>query len=540
MSNAILNDPGFKSFVRQRGVAGKEVTPEEFQILVDEFQGSQAAATQQATQVLQAVPATPNADEASRVSYPQTEFDLLSGRKQDNPVVEFADSVEDEPVQPAARAQEPEDLRGFYQQLLPVVDNYRARRASIEGDKNYRSVSARMSDLAALDNRLETEITNLQRENRWDPRLDSLIKAEVERGVPKVEAVARAFNRYASEDDSLGAAQGVPSTDERFNLAEYKRTVGEGTPVAEAGGAFMSNQAWTKLGRDVYETPRGMIDAATEAVKSAKIDDENAPATVENNLRVVESGFDYWRRSEPQRLKLAREVLGDRAEDTNDLTELKRSMSDSQAVKYKRLLNEAGLPNPEIIPVVTKGPGALNNEEILRRVQLASQMDVPLLEVSYDEKTGSPLVESVRMNPTVVASYMRTYGPKDEPEEEDRLTRLQKIIDDPDAPLADRAQAEAALSKARQPGLVGSVVSAVGGLLKSDPELSQLQAEYENLANSVFDPPFRQSGYTWRSKVPPKGNRKEGVSDETLDKAVYTLEDLRKRINARRQSLQKK
>jgi hypothetical protein len=516
------------------------------------YQARQEQATQQSTAVLDSIPAvqaapvisTPNADEASRVSYPQTEFDLFSGQKQDNPLVEVAETIQDEPVQPAARAQEPVqesgDLRGYFQQLLPVVDNYRSRRASIAANNNYRSDAAKRSDLAALDNRLESEITNLQRGNRWDPRLDSMIKAEVEAGVPKVEAVARAFSRYTSADEPLNDGQEAPGADERFNLAEYKRTVGEDTPVAQAGGAFMSNQAWTKLGREVYETPRGMMDAATAVVKASLIDDENAPAAMDNNLQVVESGFDYWRRSEPQRLKIAREVLGDRAGDTSDLTELKRSMSDSQSSQYKDLLTRAGLRNPEIIPVITKGPGAVNNDEILRRVQMASQMDIPLLDVSFDEKTGARSAQSVNMNPTVAASYMRTYGPKAESGEEDRATRLQKIIDDPDAPLADRAQAEVALSREKSPGIVASVVGAVGGLLKSDPELAQLQAEYESLANSVFDPPFRQSGYTWRSKVPPKGNRKTGVSDETLEKTVYTLEDLRKRINARRQSLQKK
>ena len=540
--------PEFITWAREvKGMRGAlPDTPEnrqKLQVLQSEFEQSRRSPAPSASVFddlpetsMSASPAMP-----ATTSIPDEDFSSLVPRPSENALVGLVDE-ESRAAAPAAQTErEPLDYDG----LLGVLS---VRQLDLQGvpPKTDRDGWKRAN--GALMQRFVDSSDDLAKFGIVDmATFDVLAREPYDVSRRAVENAKRAIEEGRAPDWDLAVKSAKEQTsetgtdeDKRFDLAEYKRTVGEDTPVAQAGGAFMSNQAWNKLGREVYETPRGMMDAATAAVKASMVDDDNAPGTLDNNIQVVESGFDYWRKSEPQRLKIAREVLGDRAGDTTDLTELKRSMSDSESLRYKDLLTKTGLRNPEIIPIITKGPGAVNNDEILRRVQMASQMDIPLLDVSFDEKTGARSAQSVNMNPTVAASYMRTYGPKDEPVVEDRVTRLQETIDNPNTPLADRAQAEVALSREKSPGIVASVVGAVGGLLKSDPELSQLQAEYESLANSVFDPPFRQSGYTWRSKVPPKGNRKTGVSDETLEKTVYTLEDLRKRINARRQSLQKK
>jgi hypothetical protein len=540
--------PEFITWAREvKGMRGAlPDTPEnrqKLQVLQSEFEQSRRSPAPSASVFddlpetsMSASPAMP-----ATTSMPDEDFSSLVPQPSENALVGFAN----EESRATAPATQPEREPLDYDGLLGVLS---VRQLDLQGvpPKTDRDGWKRANN--ALMQRFVDSSDDLAKFGIVDmATFDVLAREPYDVSRRAVENAKRAIEEGRAPDWDLAVKSAKEQTsetgtneDKRFDLAEYKRTVGEDTPVAQAGGAFMSNQAWNKLGREVYETPRGMMDAATAAVKASLVDDDNAPGTLDNNIQVVESGFDYWRKSEPQRLKIAREVLGDRAGDTTDLTELKRNMSDSESLKYKDLLTKAGLSNPEIIPIITKGPGAINNDEILRRVQMASQMDIPLLDVSFDEKTGARSAQSVNMNPTVAASYMRTYGAKAEPSEKDRVTRLQEIIDDPDAPLADKAQAEVALSREKSPGIVASVVGAVGGLLKSDPELSQLQAEYESLANSVFDPPFRQSGYTWRSKVPPKGNRKTGVSDETLEKTVYTLEDLRKRINARRQSLQKK
>jgi hypothetical protein len=540
--------PEFITWAREvKGMRGAlPDTPEnrqKLQVLQSEFEQSRRSPAPSASVFddlpetsMSASPAMP-----ATTSIPDEDFSSLVPRPSENALVGLVDE-ESRAAAPAAQTErEPLDYDG----LLGVLS---VRQLDLQGvpPKTDRDGWKRAN--GALMQRFVDSSDDLAKFGIVDmATFDVLAREPYDVSRRAVENAKRAIEEGRAPDWDLAVKSAKEQTsetgtdeDKRFDLAEYKRTVGEDTPVAQAGGAFMSNQAWNKLGREVYETPRGMMDAATAAVKASMVDDDNAPGTLDNNIQVVESGFDYWRKSEPQRLKIAREVLGDRAGDTTDLTELKRSMSDSESLRYKDLLTKTGLRNPEIITIITKGPGAVNNDEILRRVQMASQMDIPLLDVSFDEKTGARSAQSVNMNPTVAASYMRTYGPKDEPVVEDRVTRLQETIDNPNTPLADRAQAEVALSREKSPGIVASVVGAVGGLLKSDPELSQLQAEYESLANSVFDPPFRQSGYTWRSKVPPKGNRKTGVSDETLEKTVYTLEDLRKRINARRQSLQKK
>jgi hypothetical protein len=504
------------------------------------YQARQEQATQQSTAVLDSVPAvqaatvTPNADEASRVSYPQTEFDLLSGRKQENPLVEFAETVQDEPAQPTARAQEPVqesgDLRGYFQQLLPVVDNYRSVRASIEADKSYRSVSARTSALTALDNRLETEITNLQRENRWDPNLDSMIRVEVESGVPKVEAVARAFSRYSSADPSsasMGTATTPDSKEDEFitadNLAKAQERLGETDPGVQMMRALYANKTRQQAIETARSTPGAVRDAALASVRYAQSEDVEARDLFDKNALLVKESYNAYEANEPKRLALARQLLGDKAPDSNDLGEITSKFTDTQAARFNQALKQNGLDErPEAVSIVTGGPDALTQEESWRRVQKARKLGVPLVEYGLDDK-GNPTANQTVVDANTLKLYAKKFSgsgsdtaPGRDQLRAEMLKDLEATASDMSKTVLERARAKSEIAKIQE------AVSRQGAAIERDQNIETKQQERQTLLNEfneLYDLTATGGAFA-------KVGRNPVLDDSTFEESLSRLEEL--------------
>lgn len=204
-TNPATYDDGFKSFIRQRGLSGREVDVSEVQALYDEFSGTQAQATQQATSLLSSIPdPTPNATAAAAdTSFTGPQMDLndmsvLTGGPQRGPIASVVEQAAQEEAAAAAQPPQPtmeDELRMFAQErVAPVIDNLRQQRARINST-TYKNTYAKKLDLDAVGVKVAQNITALESAGVWGPTESTMYRSLIEdEKAPPEEALARTFN----------------------------------------------------------------------------------------------------------------------------------------------------------------------------------------------------------------------------------------------------------------------------------------------------------------------------------------------------------
>jgi hypothetical protein len=218
MSMAILNDPRFVSFTRERGVAGKEVTPEEFQTLVNEFQENQAANTQQATQMLSSISyPTPNAATAESSFAPESmdlnDLDVLTGGSRRNPIMSTVEEVaaqeQEQAMQQQAAAPTEDPMRMFAQErIAPIIDSWRQQRSAINTRGN---TFQRRMDNESLNGLVARGITDLESVGYWGPEQSTMYTALLEKEkAPAEEAFARTIQAKLNPAPS-GQQEAMPA-----------------------------------------------------------------------------------------------------------------------------------------------------------------------------------------------------------------------------------------------------------------------------------------------------------------------------------------
>lgn len=201
-SNPATYDSEFKAFIRQKGLAGKEVAVDQVRDLYDEFSGTQAQATERATSLLSGIPdPTPNATAAaSDTSFSTPSMDLnditaLTGGGRKNPIVSTVQELAQQEQQAMAQEQPQEDPVGlFYRdRVAPVINNFRQRRQQVDNNPDANSFERRMA-LGAINSDIEANVSRLQEAGVFgDPELNYYRSLTEDKELPREEALFRTF-----------------------------------------------------------------------------------------------------------------------------------------------------------------------------------------------------------------------------------------------------------------------------------------------------------------------------------------------------------
>ena len=261
-SNPATYDSGFKAFIRQKGLAGKEVDVDQVRALYDEFGGSQAQATEQATSLFAGIPdPTPNATAAaSDTSFTGPRMDLtdmtaLTGGSK-GPIMSTVEQVtrqEQEVAQQEAPQEDPVGI--FYRdRVVPVIKNFRQRRQQTDNNPKLNSYEKRMA-LGAINSDIEANVSNLQEAGVFgDQELNY-------------------YRTLTTEDKEL------PREEALFRTFQFKMS-----PKEQTQGGFVVNEQTSKV-----------LDNATKvydsAVRFAEANPENpaAVAAVESASKAVQA-----------------------------------------------------------------------------------------------------------------------------------------------------------------------------------------------------------------------------------------------------------
>ena len=201
-SNPTTYDSEFKAFIRQKGLAGKEVDVDQVRALYDEFGGSQAQATEQATSLFAGIPdPTPNATAAaSDTSFTAPRMDLtdmtaLTGGSK-GPIMSTVEQVTQQEQEAAQQEAPQEDPVGiFYRdRVVPVIKNFRQRRQQTDNNPELNSYEKRMA-LGAINSDIEANVSNLQEAGVFgDQELNYYRTLTTEdKELPREEALFRTF-----------------------------------------------------------------------------------------------------------------------------------------------------------------------------------------------------------------------------------------------------------------------------------------------------------------------------------------------------------
>jgi len=236
MADEILKDPRFAAFVQQRGLSRKQVTPEEFQGLVDEFQGAQTADTQKATQILASIPdPAPNAAAAGSSFAPASmaynDLGVLTGGGRRDPIMSTVEEVtaqeQAQAAQQQAAVQEDPKLVFTRERVLPAIDQLRQRRSAITTGQFKNTYERKMAN-DALDGLVARNITDLEKVGYWGPEqslLYSTIKEKEE--APAEEAFYRTINAMQNPASSQGPSISSADANKALEVAtqNYESTV---------------------------------------------------------------------------------------------------------------------------------------------------------------------------------------------------------------------------------------------------------------------------------------------------------------------------
>jgi len=313
MIDAVLNDPGFKAFVRKRGVAGKEVSSEEFQVLVDEFQGKQSADTAQATKVLASIPdPAPNAAAAENSFAPSSmaynDLGVLTGGSRRDPIMSTVEEVTAQEQAQAAEQQQAaaqEDPKAVFtrDRVLPVINNLRQQREAIATGKFKNTYERKMAN-DALDGLVARNITDLEKIGYWGPEQSltyTTIKKEEE--APSEEAFLRTVNAAMNPAAKQGVAVSAADANKALEVAtqNYESTVrfADANPDdPKAKAAVVSAGRAVEAAREkagLSSKPDMFADYSNISLNAAILRNaqrDNIPAIIIDNETVTEDMYD--------------------------------------------------------------------------------------------------------------------------------------------------------------------------------------------------------------------------------------------------------
>lgn len=551
----IKNDPQFREFYQSQGLSrGQQVPRAQMQVLLDQYLTERPVDdVAAATEVFEGLPETsmPQPTPPPTAGVPPADFSGLVPERQ-GPLQE----IEDSPLPPVEK-----QTQGFAADEQLFRNVLRVRGLELKSTepltKNDPELKRRsqylmdsyMDDAPALQSfgiqDMTTYDTVARAPAEFQDKAWQMVRQQIERGEEPSWMSALESVKQQAAKAGTAAAGTTPEEDTGLTakgVQDLATTLGDVSPVVSQAKAKLENQERSRFRQQALMTPNAVKEASNVLVGLTQ---EEAPDDVklQANLDTVTGAYDYWRGYQDQRAGVARSILGDRAGDLTDQAQLEARMTDDQARRFKAEISKRGVPtvNPEVVPIVTSGPNALKGDEIFSRVTQAYRMGVPVLEYGISED-GKPSAQSIILDKNTVTAYAKRYSGNNEPppEQVDRRTRLEEMAKGDD--LLTSIQAEQELAKMSDTESIGQkvmgAVGAVADMFKTDPESAKYQAEYEALANATFDPPFRQSGYTWRSPLPSKDNRKLGVSDANFQKAVTVLEDLKRKMKDRNTALQ--
>ncbi len=271
MSAEILKDPRFVSFVRKRGVAGKEVTAEEFQGLVDEFQGAQTVDTQKATQIFAGMPdPTPNAAAAGE-SFAPTSMDyndlgILTGASRRDPIMSTVEEVaaqeQDQAAQQKVAEQDDPMLVFTRERVMPAIDQWRQKRSAISTGQFKNTYERKMAN-DSLDGLVARNITDLEGVGYWGPEQSAMYSTFIEKEkAPPEEAFARTVNAKLNPDEQRGVAVSSADANEMFKTATQKYDTA--VRYAEMNPEDPKARAAVESARKVVEATQKQAGLSTE------------------------------------------------------------------------------------------------------------------------------------------------------------------------------------------------------------------------------------------------------------------------------------
>lgn len=270
-SNPATYDSGFRAFIRQKGLAGKEVDVDQVRALYDEFGGSQAQATKQATSLLAGIPdPTPNATAAaSDTSFTTPRMDLtdmtaLTGGSKD-PIMSTVQQVTQQEQQAAEQEAPQEDPVGIFyrERVAPVINNFRQRRQQTDNNPKLNSYEKRMA-LGAINSDIEANVSNLQEAGVFgEPELNYYRSLTEDKELPREEALFRTFQFKMSPKEQT---QGGVVLNEQNNKAMDLATKNYESAVrfAEANPEDVAAQAAVKDAAKVVRTLQQSSGISTE------------------------------------------------------------------------------------------------------------------------------------------------------------------------------------------------------------------------------------------------------------------------------------
>jgi hypothetical protein len=525
MSAALLNDPRFVSFVRERGMAGKEVTTEDFQSLVNEFQGNQAADTQRATEILSSIsdPA-PNAAAAESSFAPSSmdynDLDALTGGSQRGPIMSTVEEVAAREQAQAAQQQAPapeDPMQMFAQErIAPTIDTWRQKRSAINA-REYKNTYAKKLDLDALDSLVARGITDLEGVGYWGPEQSAVYSNLREKeGAPAEEAFARtiqaklnpapsgqqeavpvgnpkeALERVTKAQALMKEAPDDPRTKAIYEaeLSNYERSSGvkAPTPVDELVGL--------KRNLDVIENAKRLnlpnIDVGGQSVSKGEYETAKTAISAQVNTLIASPNFqealpviDRYKFADSDEGKTAFEqaVLESggfyKTPEGSIITPFKRYTSQDDEKKYN-LLGDKGtkenpLPDkddsPDILSTLARGERNMIESAINRGEDLSGSRFSPEVIEAVQKDMNESRVESALRSLYAGGSWMQAVG-----------------LDNPTIKKEDRS------------GTLGRTdnIEAAKFLDTLDPKL--VTKVYEK-ANRFASSEFRNSDGTWSDKV---------------------------------------
>ena len=319
-SNPATYPDDFKSLLRQRGLAGKEIDVAEVQNLYSEVSGAQTKDTRQATDLFASMPdPTPNASamgantfagSAPTMDLTVDDADVLTGRSvQRDPIMSTVQEVSQAEAQEMeARSQGPsmeDQIRTFGQErLLPVVEDLRSQRDRINSTK-YRNSYEKKFALDALEGKAARNITKLEEAGLWGSAESATYRSliEEEKSTPE-EALLRTFNAKmnpqvqaqgsgAVSDDALvrlkSASEVMAVTQKSLDIAPDDPEARRAHAGAVANYNRVQKEAGLSSGPDLMEAYRE-TNRNLSIIKNAR--DSEVPSIILDGEVVTNDAYD--------------------------------------------------------------------------------------------------------------------------------------------------------------------------------------------------------------------------------------------------------
>lgn len=319
-SNPATYPDDFKSLLRQRGLAGKEIDVAEVQNLYSEVSGAQTKDTRQATDLFASMPdPTPNASamgantfagDAPTMDLTVDDADVLTGRSvQRDPIMSTVQEVSQAEAQAMeAQNQGPsmeDQIRTFGQErLLPVVEDLRSQRDRINSTK-YRNSYEKKFALDALEGKAARNITKLEEAGLWGSAESATYRSliEEEKSTPE-EALLRTFNAKmnpqvqaqgsgAVSDDALvrlkSASEVMAVTQKSLDIAPDDPEARRAHAGAVANYNRVQKEAGLSSGPDLMEAYRE-TNRNLSIIKNAR--DSEVPSIILDGEVVTNDAYD--------------------------------------------------------------------------------------------------------------------------------------------------------------------------------------------------------------------------------------------------------